>query len=42
VSAIAATGPPGRLVFFFDSPGDVVVFDEPLMPMGATVLEGEG
>jgi quercetin dioxygenase-like cupin family protein len=29
---------PARLVFFFDSPRDVVVFDEPLMPMDATVL----
>jgi len=33
---------PARLVFFFDSPSDVVVFDEPLMPMDATVLGGEG
>jgi quercetin dioxygenase-like cupin family protein len=31
-----------RVVFFFDSPGDVVVFDEPVMPMDATVLGGEG
>jgi quercetin dioxygenase-like cupin family protein len=31
-----------RVVFFFDSPRDVVVFDEPLMPMDATVLGGEG
>ena len=33
---------PARLVFFFDGPSDVVVFDEPLMPMDATVLGGEG
>jgi quercetin dioxygenase-like cupin family protein len=33
---------PARLVFFFDSARDVVVFDEPLMPMDATVLGGEG
>lgn len=33
---------PARLIFFFDSPRDVVVFDEPLMPMDATVLGGEG
>jgi quercetin dioxygenase-like cupin family protein len=33
---------PARLVFFFDSPRDVVVFDEPLMPMDATILGGEG
>jgi quercetin dioxygenase-like cupin family protein len=33
---------PARLVFFFDSPRDVVVFEEPLMPMDATVLGGEG
>ena len=33
---------PARLVFFFDNPRDVVVFDEPLMPMDATVLGGEG
>ena len=31
-----------RLVFFFGSPRDVVVFDEPFMPMDATVLGGEG
>jgi hypothetical protein len=29
-------------VFFFDSPRDVVVIDEPFMPMDATVLGGEG
>lgn len=29
---------PARLVFFFDSAADVVTFDEPLMPMDATVL----
>jgi quercetin dioxygenase-like cupin family protein len=29
---------PARLVFFFDSARDVVTFDEPLMPMDATVL----
>jgi quercetin dioxygenase-like cupin family protein len=33
---------PARLVFFFDSPHDVVVFDEPVMPMDATALGGEG
>jgi quercetin dioxygenase-like cupin family protein len=33
---------PARLVFFFDSPRDVVIFDEPVMPMDATVLGGEG
>jgi quercetin dioxygenase-like cupin family protein len=33
---------PARLLFFFDTPSDVVVFDEPLMPMDATVLGGEG
>ena len=32
---------PARLLFFFDSPRDVVVFDEPFMPMDATVLGGE-
>jgi hypothetical protein len=31
-----------RVVFFFDSPRDVVVFDEPFMPMDATVLGEEG
>jgi quercetin dioxygenase-like cupin family protein len=29
---------PARLVFFFDSARDIVTFDEPLMPMDATVL----
>ena len=33
---------PARLVFFFDSPRDVVAFEEPFMPMDATVLGGEG
>jgi quercetin dioxygenase-like cupin family protein len=33
---------PARLVFFFDSPHDVVVFDEPVMPMDATALGDEG
>jgi quercetin dioxygenase-like cupin family protein len=33
---------PARLLFFFDGPRDVVVFEEPLMPMDATVLGGEG
>jgi hypothetical protein len=31
-----------RVVFFFDSPRDVVTFGEPLMPMDVTVVGGEG
>ena len=32
------TGSAVRIVFFFDSAQDVVTFDEPLMPMDASVL----
>ena len=35
------SGSPARLVFFFDSARDIVTFDEPLMPMDATVLGGD-
>ena len=35
------SGSPSRLVFFFDSARDIVTFDEPLMPMDASILGGD-